>query len=189
MKTTAVKDIKKRTLVYTISASVAVAVVVVVLILPAQYKIAGIHQEISTMQNVKNNQKVMFPVYSRLTKTETRLTGMLNSLQAPADAPSLPEGGIKAMPAAFKAIADQTGLILEACVPDLQSIEKKSPAFRLDLTLRGTFANLPRFLSVIESEPRIKGIKRLEIEAGPQITYRIGLMVAMPSPDNGKLET
>lgn len=189
MNGTAVKEARKRTIVIITAAGVALAAFALLLIFPAQYRIAGMKKDIVAMQSLKENKHAMYPVYSTLVSTDKQLSAMLAELKTPADAPALPKTGIKTLPAAFKEIAGAAGLNLDACVPDIRSIEQGDPDFHLDLTLNGPFIHLPRLLSILESEQRIQGVNKLEITSGPQLTYQINLLISMTAPENGKLET
>ncbi|MDY6903592.1 MAG: hypothetical protein SWH61_02795 [Thermodesulfobacteriota bacterium] len=185
----AVQEAQKKTWTRIIMAGVVVVGFTLLMIAPAQFKITAARNEIKAMHAIKEKQQAMYPVYANFSNTDKQLTSMYKALQNTADVPTLPATGIKSLPGAFRKITEAAGLTLDTCVPDIRSIEKGAPAVGVDLTLNGQFVHLPVLLSMFEADKRIRSITQLQIEAGPQLTYKIGLLISMTVSTNGKLET
>ncbi|MGC9194527.1 MAG: hypothetical protein ACP5IL_03630 [Syntrophobacteraceae bacterium] len=134
------------------------------IIYPAHQNQGRLELSIADARAKIREQEVLFPIYQRL-RSEL-------GAHAPKAGSLRPHGGLSTEKMAdlfslFSGIASKCGMQITAVTPDVKGLTKDSHFVSVDLSLKGDFFHLRRFLIKLSELEYMRHIEQLLIEQGP----------------------
>jgi hypothetical protein len=144
-------------------------------IYPHQKTIAGLRTEIKEIGSQLKQQKILFPLHSKLVNKEKRNSAMV----PPMPARTKPESrNMDRIPFIFEAIAEKNNLKLLSVVPDVNSLAEVQGLWSADARVTGEFPDFRGFLmnlGQISYLAHIETIRFRSVEGVPEFRIKAWL--------------
>ncbi len=151
----------KRTITYALIGLSGILFIVLVGIIPKQFSLARLDQQVKSIQFQLEEQKSLYPIYQDLQKRTQ--TGDSKVLPLPARS-ALLRTQLNAIPATFREIARKANLDMVSASPDLNSLSSESRLLQVNAVIRGNYFNFRKFLIGLGEVPYLERIQEIQIQ-------------------------
>jgi hypothetical protein len=151
----------KRTITYALIGLSGILFIVLVGIIPKQFSLARLDQQIKSIQFQLEEQKSLYPIYQDLQKRTQ--AGDSKVLPSPARS-ALLRTQFNAIPATFREIARKANLDMVSASPDLNSLSSESRLLQVNAVIRGNYFNFRKFLIGLGEVPYLERIEEIQIQ-------------------------
>jgi hypothetical protein len=169
--------IPQRSIKYFLICLFGVAIFVFVGILPSQWSLKGLDQDIKSLEFKVEEQKMLLPVYETLKKKGTKKVSSI--LPLPAKTP-LSRDQLPKLSLTLRDIARQSNMEVIKLIPDLKSLSSDSKSLSVDMTFNGEWSNFRKFLLALEAIPFFENIEEVSIRQlsqGTELSLKIWVAV------------
>jgi Tfp pilus assembly protein PilO len=157
-------NIPRHSITYFLLCLFGILVFVFIGIVPSQKSLAGFDQKIEELKYQIEEQKGLYPIYQSLHK---------QAKKEDSDAVSFPPrvrlavGQIDKLVPMVTDVAGQSRLEVVSVTPDLKSLAGDSKTLLLNMTVKGEFPNLRKFLMGLVAIPYLEHIEEIQIQQTP----------------------
>jgi hypothetical protein len=131
-------------------------------IYPHQKSIAGLRMEIKETRRQLKQQKILFPLYSKLVDKEKRNQPMVPSMP---ERTQLESRNMDRLPFIFEEIAEKNNLELVSVVPDVKSPADVQGLWSVDARLTGEFSDFRGFLICLGQIANLTHLETMRIRS------------------------
>lgn len=160
---TKLPKIPKQTLIYIGVCLFGLVFFLLVAIIPNQRKLSDLDHRIRKLDFELHKQEILFPVFTELRQ---KMLPQDNARFPKSPRKRLPQSDITEIPNMLRKIAEQSGVIFNAAVPDVNTLKSDSGRIRVKLSLQGDFFRLRDLLFLLDNNPFVDEIDQLAVSSG-----------------------
>jgi len=178
MRSKRLSKIPLRSGLYLFGGSVGVLLMILVGLRPIQTSISQMDEEIALLRDRLAQQKQLAPLYHEL---EKQLMREDSAILPTGKSSALDVDQVGEIPHPFRKMAQECGLEAVSVAPDAKLLTKDRKAMPVNLTLKGEFLGLRKFLLGMEKLPYLQHteeIQILDISGSKEIRIRTWVAVS-----------
>ena len=169
--------IPRQSIIYFLLCLSGVLVFVFAGILPYQWSIAGLDEEISKVRSNIAVQEELYPIYMSLAKKAQAKSG--SALPIPAKG-VLPRSQMDRIPAIVREMAARSGMNVTSVSPDLSTLTGNTQEMPVRIVMKGDFLKFRKFLLGLGSVPYVDRVDEIQIQQNPdRLEFRTKIWLAL----------
>jgi hypothetical protein len=151
-----------RILPYALTYLAAILAFGLLAIYPNQKSIAGLRMDIRKLEGQLEQQRILFPLYSKLVKKEKLKHAMVPPMP---ERTKLEPRNMDRMPFVFEKMARKNNLELLSVMPDVRSLAEVQGLLSVDARMTGEFSDFRGFLISLGQIPYLEHLETIRIQS------------------------